>query len=164
MKKTATIILLTLFSNLFAQQTDYEVKAINYNELKTIVNQQDDVLYVVNFWATWCKPCIEEIPDFLKVNEAYKDEPKFKMIFISLDHKNLMNTKVRNFVRKSEMNASVYLLNDEKPVLELIPEIDSSWQGTIPSTAFYKNGKKLLFHQGSMTLFELEDLVDDFMQ
>lgn len=163
MKKTFSVLLLSFFIMLNAQQKENELRMINLTEFNSIVNQSDDVLYVVNFWATWCRPCIEEIPDFLKVNEDNKDNPKFKMIFISLDHKNLLNSKVKKFVEKNKMNTDVYLLNDERPVIELIPDIDSKWQGAIPSTAFYKNGEKLLFHQGSMTLYELEDLTDDFM-
>lgn len=163
MKNFSILTILLFGSILFGQQTEPALKKIDFNEFQSIVNQQDDVLYVVNFWATWCRPCIEEIPGFMEVNKKMTDEPKFKMILVSLDYKNLLNTKVKNFVQKHSITTDVYLLDDERPTMELRSEIDVNWKGAIPSTGFYKNGKKLLFHQEFMNQYELEDLIDDFM-
>jgi len=164
MKNFLLLVFLVFGSILFGQQqTEPDFRKINFNEYQSILNQQDDVLYVVNFWATWCRPCIEEISGFMEVNNKMENQPKFKMILISLDYKNLLNTKVKNFVQKHGITTDVYLLDDEKSTMELLPEIDVNWKGAIPSTGFYKNGKKLLFHQGFMNRYELEDLIDDFM-
>lgn len=163
MKNFLILTILVFGSVLFGQQSEPALKKIDFNEFQSIVNQQDDVLYVVNFWATWCRPCIEEIPGFMEVNRKFADNPKFKMVLISLDYKNLLDTRVKKFVRKHNIITDVYLLDDEKSTLELLPEIDLDWNGAIPSTAFYKNGQKLLFHQGFMNQYELEDTVDDLM-
>jgi thiol-disulfide isomerase/thioredoxin len=49
------------------------LKTVNFDELSQIINKNDDVLYVVNFWATWCSPCVEELPEFMEINrEFYK--------------------------------------------------------------------------------------------
>lgn len=164
MKKILFVWLFLICFYLNAQQkTEPVLQLINYNEFQSLINQNDETLYVINFWATWCKPCIEEIPGFMEVNKIYGDNPNFKMILISLDYKNLLNTKVKKFIEKNKIPTDVYLMDDEKPILELMPLIDSTWKGVIPSTAFYKNGKKLLFHQAFLSQYELEDLVDDFL-
>src|SRR5690554_4989100 len=158
---TATFIFWGLIS---AQQNKEAVlKKIDFQELSSIIEQKDDVLYVLNFWATWCKPCIEEIPGFMEVNKIHSDNPKFKMIMISLDFKGLLNTRVKRFVQKHNITVDVFLLDDERPIMELILELEPDRIGAIPSTAFYKNGKKLLFHQGFLNQYELEDLTDDFL-
>lgn len=163
MKKILLIAFLGLFMNSLAQQTLSEPKAINLKQLKSIINQDDGKLYVVNFWATWCKPCIDELPGFMEVNELYKDDPNFKMILVSLDHKRLLNSKVKKFIEKNNIQAQVLLLDEKRHVSEWMPEIDPTWNGAIPATAFYKNGEKLYFQQFQMTQYELEDLVDDFL-
>ncbi|MDD3459444.1 MAG: hypothetical protein PHO74_08235 [Weeksellaceae bacterium] len=99
----------------------------------------------------------------MDVNKIHSDNPKFKMIMISLDFKGLLNTRVKRFVQKHNITVDVFLLDDERPIMELILELEPDWIGAIPSTAFYKNGKKLLFHQGFLNQYELEDLTDDFL-
>lgn len=163
MKNLLSGLLLLSFMNLFAQQTEPKLQKVNYNELSSIVDQNDGVLYVVNFFATWCKPCIEEIPVLMEVNSKHSIGSNFKMILVSFDHRNYLNTKLKKFIEKHGIFTDVYLMDDEKPLMDLIPEIEPNWNGAIPSTVFYKNGKKLFFKQGSLTQFELEDLVDDFL-
>ncbi len=155
------MLVFCLFLNVSAQ---YKLEKINLREFQSLVHKKDDVLYVVNFWATWCKPCIEELPGFMDVNAYYRDHPKFKMILISFDNKRLLDTKVKRFVEKNNIEADVYLLDDDRNILELLPEIDENWNGAIPSTVFYKNEKKLKFHQLSMTPFELQDLIEAFLE
>lgn len=164
MKNIFFCCVLALFVSVSAQQSDKSPKTISLKQLNALLQQQDDKLYVINFWATWCKPCIDEMPDFLAVNELYKDDPNFKMIFISLDHIKLLHTKVKTFVEKHKINAEVYLLDEKRNAYEWMPEFEASWNGAIPSTGFYKNGEKLLFKQFQMNRYELEDYIDDFIQ
>ncbi|MDD3772006.1 MAG: TlpA family protein disulfide reductase [Weeksellaceae bacterium] len=153
-------LLLLAFILIFSQNKAQEFKMINWDELQNIVLQNDSTLYVVNFWATWCKPCIEELPGFMEVNRQNADNPKFKMILVSLDHKKSQK-KVKNFIIKHEIEAEVYLLDENRPLMEWMKLADENWAGAIPTTIFYKNGEKIFFHQMSMTQYELEDLVED---
>ncbi|NLN32233.1 MAG: redoxin domain-containing protein, partial [Flavobacteriaceae bacterium] len=90
------------------QESTQVLKVVNYDELKSVIQKEDDVLYVVNFWATWCKPCIEELPDFMEVNEEFKDHPNFKLILVSMDSKKQLDTKVKKFIEKNKITADVY--------------------------------------------------------
>ena len=143
------------------QESTQVLKVVNYDELKSVIQKEDDVLYVVNFWATWCKPCIEELPDFMEVNEEFKDHPYFKLILVSMDSKKQLDTKVKKFIEKNKITADVYLLDDNKRMNEWIPATDANWSGAIPATVMYKNGEKVFFKELKMTKYELEDLIDD---
>lgn len=145
-----------------AQESDSHVlKSVNYDELKSIIQKDDGKLYVVNFWATWCKPCIEELPHFMEVNELYKSDPKYKMILVSLDNVKTMDTKVKRFIESNHIDVDVYLLDDNKRMNEWIPAIDEKWSGAIPATVFYKNKKKIYFKELQMTQYELEDIINE---
>lgn len=144
-----------------AQEKTRILKTVNYDELKSIIQKEDGKLYIVNFWATWCKPCVEELPSFMAVNEQFKNESNFKMILVSMDNAKVLETKVKNFIQKNNMDVDVYLLDDNKRMNEWIPAVDEKWSGIIPATVVYKNGKKILFHEKQMTQFELEDIVNE---
>lgn len=160
------LILIGIFSVLFscrAQENGNVLKAVNYDELKSVIQKEDGKLYVVNFWATWCKPCIEELPGFMNVNNQFKNNPDFKMILVSMDNKRQLDTKVKKFIEKNNIDADVYLLDDLERMNEWIPDVDPSWGGAIPATVFYKNGKKIKFHEFEMTQYELEDIVNEHL-
>ena len=161
MKKFILILTLGLLWGCQAQESQTVLKAVNYDQLKSIIQKQDGKLYVVNFWATWCKPCIEELPAFMEVNEQFKNDPNFKMILVSMDNKNLLDTKVKKFIQNNNINVDVYLLDDIKRMNEWIPATDENWSGAIPATVFYKNGKKVKFHELQMTQYELEDIINE---
>lgn len=162
MKNLFLLLFIGIWTNVQAQNTTEPVlEIVNYDELKEIIHAEDDVLYVVNFWATWCKPCIDELPGFMEVNEIYKDEPKFKMILVSLDQARAIDSRVRKFINNNNISADVYILDDIKRMNEWIPDVDPSWSGAIPATVFYKNKKKVHFKELEMTKYELEDLIDD---
>lgn len=144
-----------------AQSEDFVLKSVNYEELKSIMQKDDGKLYVVNFWATWCKPCIEELPHFMEVNELYKSDPNFKMILVSLDNRKALDTKVKRFIENNNLNVDVYLLDDNKRMNEWIPATDPKWTGAIPATIFYKNKKTVHFQEMQMTKYELEDIIND---
>lgn len=164
MKKIFFAFLFVVFTNVQAQQTQPVLELITPEELQILVHQNDDVLYVVNYWATWCSPCVREIPGFMNVHKQYQNDNNFKMILVSLDAKRLLDTKVKRFVERHNIDTDVYVLDDTgSSTIEVLKAIDSNWYGEIPATLFYKNGQKLKFHKGSMTQYELEDLVDDFL-
>lgn len=166
--------LLTL--NSFAQNTeskkpvsggtvkhDYSVKTVRFADLEAVMKKNDDKLYVVNFWATWCRPCVMELPEFMEVNDAYRNNPHFKMILVSLDLAKEAETGVRTFLEKRKMDVDVYLLDDNKRMNEWIPAIDKNWSGAIPATVFYRNGKKVEFIENKMQKSELEQLIKKYL-
>ncbi|MCE5331276.1 MAG: TlpA family protein disulfide reductase [Bacteroidales bacterium] len=138
-------------------------KAVQYEELKAVLEQNDDVLYVVNFWATWCGPCVEELPGFMEVNAEYAENPKFKMILVSLDNVKKLDKTVKPFIASHKITTDVYLLDDNKRMNLWIPAFDASWSGSIPATVFYKNGKKLHFEENQLNKTELKNLIHQYL-
>lgn len=132
---------------------------VDYAELTQVLQQDDDVLYLVNFWATWCKPCVEELPHFIEVNKEMANNEQFKMIFVSLDRSEQLQLGVKAMVESKNINADVYLLNDPTKMDEWISATDVGWSGAIPATVLYKNKKKLYFHEGQLSETELKSII-----
>lgn len=144
----AITILLSI--NAFSQSN--KVKVMDYNGLKPYLSQQNDTVYVINFWATWCKPCVEELPLFVKVSHEKQNE-KVKFIFVSLDFPKQLESRLQPFVDTNLNDQTVILLNDPN-ANAWIEQIDAQWSGAIPATLIYKNNERV-FHEGSLTEEEL---------
>jgi thiol-disulfide isomerase/thioredoxin len=139
---------------------EHKVTVVNFTKLETIINKKDNKLYVVNFWATWCRPCVMELPYFMEVNKTYQNNPKFKMILVSLDLAKEAVTIVQPYLVKNKIDVEVYLLDDNKRMNQWIPAIDSKWSGAIPATVFYRNGIKLDFKESKMEKSELIEIIN----
>ncbi len=96
-----------------------------------------DTTYVVNFWATWCGPCVRELPAFEQVRAATAGQ-KVKFLLVSLDYVALLDKKVRPFVRKHGLRAEVLLLDEPDPSTTLT-KVDRNWSGAIPFTLIINN-------------------------
>lgn len=134
----------------------------DYNSVFNEFIKQNDTLYVVNFWATWCQPCIEELPDFMKINDQFKKEGNFKMILVSLDKGSDFDTKVKDYLKSNNISPDVYVLTDNKRMNEWIPKINKTWSGAIPATAIYKNGKQLFFTEGKISYTDLNNTINKY--
>lgn len=131
------LFLLTLLASIpaFAQKP----KVIKITQLEQRMNAENDTTYIVNFWATWCKPCIEELPDFEKINEKYADR-KVKVLLVSMDFTEDLDNKVVPFLMKKQLRSEVVLL-DEVNGNYFIPKVDESWTGAIPATLIRNRSK-----------------------
>ncbi len=116
------------------------VKLLTINQLNERIKNGKDSTYVVNFWATWCAPCIKELPHFEKLGADYKSE-KLAVLLVSLDFKSKLTSNVVPFVKRKNLKNEVFLLNESSPQ-EFIDRIDPSWSGSIPATLFIKNDKR----------------------
>ncbi|MEA4935704.1 MAG: thioredoxin domain-containing protein [Paludibacter sp.] len=163
MKKLYFISLLFL-GVLISFQTEAQQsfkKVIKFEEFEKLINNKDDVLYVVNFWATWCGPCVREIPDFMEVNEQFAGRTDFKMLLISLDSKSDLSEEVLPFLKENNITTDVYLLDDNKRMNYWMPKVDKSWSGSIPATVFYKNKKKIQFVEQQLHKEELLSIINE---
>jgi thiol-disulfide isomerase/thioredoxin len=95
---------------------------------------------VVNFWATWCPPCIHEIPWFETAIAAMKDK-NVKLVLVSLDFKSDYPKKLQDFVKDKGYKSTILFL-DETNADIFCPLIDSTWSGNIPATLMINNKKK----------------------
>ena len=139
-----------------------EVKVIKFNGLQQLRQQPHDTLYVVNFWATWCKPCIKEMPYFEAVNEKYKNRP-VRVILVSMDAVEDLDKRVKPFIQRRGIKSDVMLL-DEVDGNTWIDRLEPKWSGSIPATIVFNNKRKQYeFKEGEMTQEELNSLIDKML-
>ena len=129
------------------------VESYDFESLEPLFKKQNDTTYVINFWATWCMPCVEELPHFEKMNKKYSSQ-KFKMILVSLDFPNMVESRVIPFIKRKNLKADVVLLNDPN-ANKWIEKISKDWSGAIPATVIYRNSE-LYFFEKSFTESSLE--------
>jgi thiol-disulfide isomerase/thioredoxin len=154
------VSLLILLTVSVSAQSAFKREVIKFEEYEKLIDKQDDVLYVVNFWATWCPPCVKELPDFMAVNEKMSSRKDFKMILVSLDNKDDWQSDVIPFASENKLNVDIYLLDELRRMNYWMPRVDASWKGSIPATVFYKNGKKLKFVEKPLHKEELETIIN----
>ena len=102
---------------------------------EAILKHDDDKIYVINFWATWCAPCIKELPYFDELQTKYPD--KYEVVMVSLDFKKQYESRVIPFVEKKNYNSKVVMMADPK-ANDWIDRVDPSWSGAIPATYIYR--------------------------
>nr|WP_305121198.1 TlpA disulfide reductase family protein [Pedobacter xinjiangensis] len=133
------------------------VNLLTVDQLEKRINQGKDTIYVVNFWATWCAPCIKELPHFEKLQASYKSQP-LKVLLISLDFKSKMNSSVVPFVRKKQLKNEVFLLN-ESNAQQYIDRISKEWSGALPATLIVNKQKNVReFYEKEFTYNDLEKI------
>ena len=130
------------------------IEIVDFEGFQKVISQDDEKTYVVNFWATWCKPCIKELPAFEKLNATYKDGG-VEVILVSLDFKDQLSTQLEPFIKKRGIASRVILMDDPKEN-EWLPKVSESWSGAIPATVI-KKGNKQIFYEKSFTYDELEE-------
>lgn len=112
-----------------------------------------DTTYVVNFWATWCKPCVQELPAFDSLLAITNKSP-IKIILVSLDFKEDIDTKLKPFISTKNIKCQVVLL-DELNGNDYINLISEKWSGAIPATQI-KHNSNIKFVEKKIHLQELQ--------
>lgn len=132
-----------------------QVKLLTLNQLESRINKASDTVYVVNFWATWCAPCVKELPNFEQLGKQYQNQP-LKVILVSLDFKSKLEKVVKPFVKRNKLKSELYLL-DEKSEQDYIDKISKNWSGSLPATLIINNQKKTRnFYEQEFTWEEIE--------
>ncbi|PWG05290.1 TlpA family protein disulfide reductase [Polaribacter aquimarinus] len=121
------------------------VKSYDFNELKPLLTKNDDKIYVVNFWATWCGPCVKELPYFERINQEYAGK-KVEVLLVSLDFPKQVEKRLIPFINKKKLQSKVILLDDVDEDF-WIKAIDSNWSGALPATIIYNKSKRKFYEQ-----------------
>lgn len=141
-----------------------EVQVVQYEQLMERLQQQNDTVYLVNFWATWCGPCVKELPHFKKLSERMAAEKRpFRLIMVSLDPLSGLKDRVVPFLAEKRMPAEQYLLDDNTRMNEWIPKFDPTWTGAIPVTMIYEGGEKRAFHVGATNEAGLNEILQSYV-
>lgn len=104
-------------------------------KLEEYIRQSDKPL-IVNFWATFCKPCVEEIPYFQGLAKKYEKEG-IRLLLVSLDLQEAY-PKIKAFASKHKFTAPIVYLNETNADI-FCPKVDESWTGAIPASLFVNN-------------------------
>jgi thiol-disulfide isomerase/thioredoxin len=136
MKKIVLLAMLLTMHQLVQAQT---IKKLKINELMEMIDTSSTPL-VVNLWATWCGPCVREIPWFEK-NVAAMANKKIKLVLVSIDFPEDYPKAIAAFAKKNGYRSEIVWLN-ETNADEFCPKIDKSWEGAIPVTLMVNNKKK----------------------
>ncbi len=137
---------------------DEPVKVVDYKGLEPYLNKQNDTTYVINFWATWCGPCVKELPCFEQITDNYNDQ-KVKVILVSLDFPKSYQKSLIPFIKRKELKSEVILLDDPDSNT-WINKIDKSWSGAIPATIIYNKNSRSFYEQ-SFTYEDLESALEE---
>ncbi len=136
------------------------IKSITPDEIKALTLIKNDTTYIIHFWATWCAPCVKEIPEIQKLNTELKSK-KFKLILISLDFENQVETKLIPFLKKNNIQSKCYLLKQERGY-EWIDRIDNRWSGSLPASIIF-NKDQYNFFEKSFSFNELNQLIIKYL-
>ncbi|SHH00509.1 Thiol-disulfide isomerase or thioredoxin [Flagellimonas flava] len=132
----------------------------DFESFESMLHLQDGKTYVINFWATWCKPCIEEMPYFEQVN-AERATDGVEVILVSLDMPSMWKSRLEPFVEKKGLKSKVVILDDPKQN-DWIPKINEDWDGGIPATLIYNKNKREFYGHG-FTYDELNTELNKFI-
>lgn len=143
------------------EATGKDVEALSFMEFQNLIKSNNqNKLYIYNFWATWCKPCVEEIPHFESLAMTYPE--KVKVIFVSLDNPAKIQEKVQPFVKEKGITSEVILLKNFGD--EQIATINKDWDGAIPASLFVNYQKGVNdFRQQSFTAEELKTALTPYL-
>jgi thiol-disulfide isomerase/thioredoxin len=147
------LILVSLPSALRSQ----EVPVLSFDQLAPMLQTKSDTVYMVNFWATWCLPCVEEMPDLLKF-ATDKKSSKFRLILVSLDMPNQLETRVKPFVKRFSISEKVVLL-DDPDANKWIDRVSPDWSGALPGTLLFSRDFRQ-FHGDLLDYEKIKVLVE----
>ena len=132
-----------------------------FDGLEPMFRFDNDTTYVVNFWATWCKPCIKELPYFEEFNSTNSDN-MVKVVLVSLDFPKQVESNLVPFVERKQLKSKVVVLLDGK-YNDWIDKVSPDWSGAIPATYIYKGNQNQLINKPFENLDELNEIVKPFL-
>lgn len=164
MKKFVLILLILSLSLtlMLRKAAGQKVEYIKIPELEKILNNPENKLFVVNLWATWCGPCVSELPLFQKIAPDY-DTSKVRFILISLDFPSQVESHLIPFLKNNRISLETVLMSD-LDYDSWIEKVDPSWQGNIPATLLFNNYNKARhFHSGVINEPDLRKLISRYL-
>ena len=132
-----------------------EIQLVTLRQLNDLIESPAEKLKVINFWASWCRPCIMEMPHFESL-----DKTKATVYFVTVDHPDDIE-KARRMVEKNAVKSKVLLLN-ESDADKYITTINKDWSGAIPATLFVDARGSKYFYEEAFDKPQLESIVKKY--
>jgi thiol-disulfide isomerase/thioredoxin len=161
-KRFIPVFFILIFDFLSFSAQGQIVERIRIPELEKILKNPENKLFVVNFWATWCPPCVKELPYFEKVSKEY-DTDNVRFILISLDFPSQIEKQLIPFLKKNKITQDVSIMM-ETDFNSWVDKVDPSWQGNIPVTLIFNNTKnQRIFFPGELDEPGLRKMINSFL-
>ena len=138
-----------------------EVSMIDAAGIEDLLKNKSGNLRLVNFWATWCVPCVAEFPELIMINRNYRKR-KFEMVTVSLDPPN-KDDQVLKFLTKTYASTKNYHF-DSDDKYKLIEVVDKEWPGSLPYTIIVKPGGEILYRKlGTINPQEVRKVIIEYL-
>ncbi|MDT8431755.1 MAG: redoxin domain-containing protein [Bacteroidales bacterium] len=134
------------------------VGTVDTEGLRALLGNRSDTVCVVNFWATWCSPCVKEIGYFEELHRL--DDPLLKVVLVNLDFPDQVEQRVQPFIRAHDLTAPVVNMT-EMDYNKWIPLVHEDWSGAIPATLIF-NAKESEFIGTEIAREELFEMIHTF--
>jgi peroxiredoxin len=142
-------------------QEPVTLKELDEVALERLARNDTDKLLVVNVWATWCGPCVAELPEFVTMHRMYRKRP-FELVTISIDEREQKDAAVK-LLTENHCSATNYLaaLDSRDRLADIL---DKEWQGPIPYTLLIAPGGKIIYRQsGPIESVEVRRQIVNFL-
>ena len=133
----------------------------HFDQLAPIFQKDNDTTYVINFWTTWCKPCVEELPYIEQLHADY-GSAKLEVILVSLDFPNQIESKLLPFIEERGLQSKVVALTDGN-YNRWIDQVEPQWGGAIPITIVYRGKERRYIGEPFHSYEEIREIVEAFV-
>ena len=128
-----------------------------YAEVAPVFTQNDDTTYLINFWATWCKPCLEELPLLQELAEEHRND-KLQVLLVSLDTEASAISRIPAYLEQKDITLPTLVLRDETAAWQRA--LDEKWDGSLPTTFIYRGPLRYIYRRNFNTLPDVEAAVE----
>ena len=133
------------------------IENIDTSGIKEIIRNKSDKLRLINVWASWCGPCVQEFPDFVIIDRIYRSR-EFEFVSINAD-KLSRKDNVLKFLQKNEASNKNYIFDSDNNSI-LVEAVDPQWSGALPYTLLVEQGGKVIYRtQGPINILEMRKLI-----
>jgi thiol-disulfide isomerase/thioredoxin len=145
----------------FVEVGELKIPVYDFSNFDKLYTRNNDTIYIYNFWATWCAPCVQELPVFEEFNSENEDE-RIQVILVNLDMTSAWDRQLPQFILNKNIQNKIVVLHETDGNL-WIPQIEVSWDGSIPFT-MVKRGRQKVFHRGILNKEQLLGIVSNFQR
>jgi peroxiredoxin len=138
-------------------QEPVQLQLIDEQGVRALVQNSTEKYRLINVWATWCAPCVEELPEFVTMHRMYRQR-KFEWITLSADDPKAQADALKLLTDK-HASATNYLFNSTDRD-KLFDSVDKQWQGAIPYTILVAPGGEVVYRKhGPIDPLELKKAI-----